>query len=127
MKDFLISGFIILFLMVTWGFFLHHAEEDSQKMIHTIRAEILPDMEAGQWDDVRRKLDTLNDTWHKFRKTALYFFHTETINGIDYSVASVLKYAQAEDLSNAAGELNSMIEQLSFLTGNEKLTLQNIL
>lgn len=109
-----------------WFVFLHYADTQSQDLIKEIREEILPDIQAGKWSAVQKKMDLLNEDWHKFRKVTLYLLHTETINSIDYGIARSIKYAEAEDDSNTAGELNAVIEQLSFLTDNQKLTLQNV-
>jgi hypothetical protein len=51
---------------------------------------------------------------------------TATINEIDYALARSIKFIQAEDISNSNGELNAVIEQFSFLTENQNLSLQNI-
>ena len=126
MKDFIAASLIMLLILGGWLIFLHYADTQSQSLVSEIRHEILPAIKDGSWTSVQSKMDTLNDDWHKFRKVTLYLLHTETINSIDYSIARALKYADAEDESNTAGELNAAIEQLSFLTDNQKLTLQNI-
>ena len=126
MKDLLASALIMVLILGGWLIFLHYADGQSQSLIKEIRHEILPEIKEGHWAAVQTKMDKLNDDWHKFRKITLYLLHTETINSIDYSIARSLKYAAAEDESNTAGELNAAIEQLSFLTDNQKLTLQNI-
>ena len=126
MKDLIIASLIIAVLLGGWILVLHGAERESQQLISSIQEDIIPLADAGNWKQANIQINKLNQDWHDFRKKALYFFHTETINTIDYSMARSLKYAEAEDDSNTAGELNSMIEQLSFLTGNEKLTLQNL-
>lgn len=69
----------------------------------------------------------LDDDWHKYKKTALLFLDTQTINEIDYSLARAEKYVKSEDVSNSSGELNSMIEQLTFLKQNDEVTFANIL
>lgn len=126
MKDLISASLILFILLGGWIFFLHHTEQESQKMIQSIENDILPQIEQQQWEQAQAELDKLNQNWHHFRSTALYFFHTETINTIDYSMARSMKYTSAEDESNAAGELNSMIEQLVFLTSSQKFTFQNI-
>ena len=126
MKDLITASLILFLLLGGWMIFLYYADLQGQNLIDSIKEDILPNIETGQWDSVQVQMKSLNERWHKFRGAALYFFHTETINTIDYSLARAMKYAAAEDNSNAAGELNSMIEQLSFLTANEKLTMRNL-
>ena len=126
MKNVIISSIVIAALLVSWMFFLFYAENECQQMIHSIEHDIIPSIESEQWKDAKDYLKKTNEKWHHFRKLGLYFFHTETINTIDYNLARALEYANAEDISNTAGELNSIAEQLSFLTENEKLSLQNI-
>ncbi|MGN0727451.1 MAG: DUF4363 family protein, partial [Anaerovoracaceae bacterium] len=58
---------------------------------------------------------------------ALLFLDTQTINEIDYSLARPMKYVKAEDVSNSAGELNAIIEQLTFLKKNDEVSAANIL
>ena len=126
MKDFIAASMIMILLLGGWLFFIHYADSQSQHLIKEIRQEILPGIQSGDWPSVQQKMKVLDDDWHKFRKITLYLLHTETINAIDYSIARSIKYSEAEDDSNTAGELNAAIEQLSFLTRNQRLTLQNI-
>ena len=126
MKD-LIAALLILFLVLgLWFVFLNYAESQTHQLITDIRQEILPLIYDENWPDVQVKTESLNEDWHKFRRTALCLLHTETINSIDLSIARTMKYAKAEDQSNTAGELNAAASQLSYLTENQKLTLQNL-
>lgn len=126
MKELIAAALIMTLIIGGWLLFLHYADEQSQHLTKEIRQKILPDIKNGSWAAVQKNMDILNEDWHRFRKITLYLLHSETINSIDYSVARAIKYAEAEDESNTSGELNVMIEQLSFLTSNQKLTLQNI-
>ena len=126
MRDFIAAAVMMALILGGWLIFLHYADSQSQQLTDEIRHEILPDIKNGDWPAVQQKMDRLNQDWHKFRKVTLYLLHTDTINSIDYSIARAVKYAEAEDDSNTAGELNATIEQLSFLISNQKLTLQNI-
>lgn len=126
MKELIAAALIMTLILGGWLLFLHYADEQSQHLTKEIRQKILPDIKNGSWAAVQKNMDILNEDWHRFRKITLYLLHSETINSIDYSVARAIKYAEAEDESNTSGELNVMIEQLSFLTSNQKLTLQNI-
>ena len=126
MKELIAAALIMTLILGGWIIFLHYAEDQSQHLTKKIRQEILPDIKNGSWAAVQKNMDVLNEDWHRFRKITLYLLHSETINSIDYSMARAVKYAEAEDESNTSGELNVIIEQLSFLTSNQKLTLQNI-
>lgn len=126
MKD-LIAALLILFLVLgLWFIFLHYAESQTHQLITDIRQEILPLIHDENWAEVQAKTESLNEDWHKFRRAALCLLHTETINSIDLSIARTMKYAEAEDQSNTAGELNAAASQLTYLTENQKLTLQNL-
>ena len=50
-----------------------------------------------------------------------YFYHRITQNG-----KRTEKYVKAEDVSNSSGELNAMIEQLTFLCSNDEVNWGNI-
>ena len=60
------------------------------------------------------------------RKEGCFFLDTQTINEIDYSMAKSVKYVNAEDVSNASGELSAMLEQLTFLCSNDEVNWGNV-
>ena len=126
MRELIASSLIMILVLGGWLVFLHYADLQSQNMTSEIHQSLLPLIEAEDWQAVEIKLQNLNQDWHEFRKFALYFLHTDTINDIDYSIARSMEYAKAHDASNTGGELNAAAEQLSFLTENQKLTLKNI-
>ena len=71
-------------------------------------------------------MEQLNKDWHQYKKAALFFLDTETINEVDSSLTKAIKYVKARDISNSSGELNAMVEQLTFLSSNDKISWQNI-
>ena len=92
-----------------------------------LKKEIIPAVEAEQWEESKQLMKELDKDWHKYKKVALLFLDTQTVNEIDYSLARAIKYVKAEDVSNSSGELNSMIEQLTFLKKNDEVSASNIL
>ena len=80
----------------------------------------------AQWDEAYKKVQVLSDDWHAYKKTAIFFLDTQTINDIDYAMAKSVKYVKAEDVSNASGELFAMVEQLTFLCSNDEVNWGNV-
>ena len=63
---------------------------------------------------------------NRYKKKAVFFLDTQTINEIDYSMAKSVKYVKAKDVSNASGELSAMLEQLTFLCSNDEVNWGNV-
>ncbi|MGN1143057.1 MAG: DUF4363 family protein [Anaerovoracaceae bacterium] len=126
MRDLLIATLTILLLIGGWLTFIHYADSQSKNFQKEIEKKILPEITVGNWEEAESRLDRLNKGWHKFRKISLFFLDTHTINEIDFGLAKSIEYAHAQDVSNSTGELAAMVEQLSFLTENESLSLQNV-
>lgn len=87
MRDLLIATLTILLLIGGWLTFIHYADSQSKNFQKEIEKKILPEITAGNWEEVERKLDRLNKGWHKFRKISLFFLDTHTINEIDFGLA----------------------------------------
>lgn len=126
MKDLIVSTLILFLIAGGWTAFLSYAESQTSSYIVDIETQILPAVEAEDWTNSTQMLETFRQDWHRFRKTALCFLDTETISDIDYGLARAIKFTSAGDAGSAAGELNSMAEQLSLLMENQKISLQNI-
>lgn len=126
MKDLLIAFLTILLLIGGWLTFIHYAESQSKNFQEDIEKKIIPGIAAENWDETDKRLNRLDKDWHEFRKISLFFLDTHTINEIDFGLAKSIEYAHAQDVSNSTGELAAMVEQLSFLTENESLSLQNV-
>ncbi|MCI8609375.1 MAG: DUF4363 family protein [Firmicutes bacterium] len=126
MKDLLAATLAVVLLIGSWLAFFQYSESQLEGFNHKIQSDILPAIEEESWDQSIDLLKELNQDWHKYRKISLFFLNTDAINEIDYSLAKSIKYAQAEDVSNSTGELNAMIEQIKFLIGNDRVTLDNI-
>lgn len=126
MKQLVISIVITIFLLGGWLLFFIYAENTIDDYTQYIKYSLLPTIESDSWDIGMSKMSFLENQWHDFRKIALFFLDTETLNEIDYSIARASKYIKSEDISNSSGELNAIIEQLTFLSQNEKLNLNNI-
>ena len=126
MKDLLIATLSILLLIGGWLTFIHYADSQSQNFQKEIKYTIIPEITAENWEKVYNQLKRLDKDWHHFRKISLFFLDTHTINEIDFGLAKSIEYARAQDVSNSTGELSAMVEQLSFLTENESISLQNV-
>ena len=127
MKNLIISIAAVALLIGTWLVFFNYSSDNINSYTHSIKKEILPAVEDQRWEESKDLMKSLNKDWNKKKKTALLFLDTRTVNEIDYSLARAIKYVEAEDVSNASGELNSIIEQLSFLKKNDEVSAANIL
>ena len=126
MKDLLIAALTIVLLIGGWLSFIHYADSQSKGFQKEIEKKIIPEITAENWKVTEKRLERLDEDWHKFRKISLFFLDTHTINEIDFGLAKSIEYAHAQDISNSTGELAAMVEQLSFLTENKSLSLQNV-
>ena len=127
MRDLIISIVAVALLIGTWLVFFDYSSDNIDSYTYTIKKEILPAVEAEQWEESKQLIKSLNKDWHKYKKVALLFLDTQTVNEIDYTLARSIKYVKAEDVSNSSGELHAMIEQLKFLKKNDEVSAANIL
>lgn len=127
MRDLIVSAIAVSALIAVWLLFSAYSDSRIESFTHTIEAEILPMVEEENWPESNKQISALNESWHRYKKTALLFLDTESINEIDYSLAKSLKYIAACDLSNSSGELLVLHEQFIYLSTNEKISLANIL
>lgn len=127
MRALVISIVAVVLLICIWFVFFDYSGDLIHSYINEIEDEIIPAIESGEWDKSYQLMKDLNKEWHKFKKVAILFLDTETINEIDYTLAKSVKYVKCKDDSNSTGELNSMIEQLTFLHKNDEMNVGNIL
>lgn len=127
MRSFFISILCLLMLIGTWVTYSNYSDENIYNFIDTIEYSILIDVEAGNWDQATSKFEKFEDDWHSYKKLASYFFSTDKINDVEYSLARTKYYLQSKEYSNTSGELSCLKEQLRLLHENELLTLQNLL
>lgn len=126
MKDLIVSICAVAVLIGGWLIFAHASQAQIDDLNDRIREEIIPSVESAQWDEAYQKVQVLSDDWHAYKKTAIFFLDTQTINDIDYAMAKSVKYVKAEDVSNASGELFAMVEQLTFLCSNDEVNWGNV-
>lgn len=127
MRDLIISIIAVALLIGTWLIFFDYSSDNIDSYTYSLKKEIIPAVEAEQWEESKQLMKNLDKDWHKYKKVALLFLDTQTVNEIDYTLARAIKYVKAEDVSNSSGELNSMIEQLTFLKKNDEVSASNIL
>ena len=126
MKDFIVSICAVAVLIGGWLIFAQNSQEQIDGFTAAIREDIIPAVESEQWDSAFNDVQHLSEKWHEYKKRAVFFLDTHTINEIDYSMAKSVKYVKAEDVSNASGELFAMVEQLTFLCSNDEVTWGNV-
>lgn len=126
MKNVIVSVCAVALLIGGWLVFAHYSQEKIDGFNQFIKDDIITAVEASDWQNSNKKMKKLNKDWHKYKKVAIFFLDTQTINEIDYSMAKSVKYVKAEDVSNSSGELNAMGEQLAFLCTNDEVNWGNI-
>lgn len=127
MRDLIISAAIMMVLIGSWLIFDNYSEKQLVDFSSSIIEEIIPAVEAGDWDESLFMISDFSDRWHEYRKKALLFLETEEVNEIDYCLAKSEKYIKAEDVSNSSGELNSLAEQIIFMYEKQDINAANIL
>ena len=127
MRDLIISAAIMMVLIGSWLIFDNYSEKQLVDFSSSIIEEIIPAVEAGDWDESLSMISDFSDRWHEYRKKALLFLETEEVNEIDYCLAKSEKYIKAEDVSNSSGELNSLAEQIIFMNEKQDINAANIL
>lgn len=127
MRDLIISAAIMIVLIGSWLIFDNYSEKQLVDFSSSITEEIIPAVEAGDWDESLSMISGFSDRWHEYRKKALLFLETEEVNEIDYCLAKSEKYIKAEDVSNSSGELNSLAEQIIFMYEKQDINAANIL
>ena len=126
MKNLIAAVCSVALLIGGWLIFAHYSQQQIDGFTHFIEEDILPAVETSDWKSSNRQMEKLNKDLHIYRRKAVFFLDTHTINEIDYSMAKSIKYVKAEDVSNSSGELNSMIEQLTFLCSNDEVSWGNV-
>lgn len=126
MKNLIIAFCSLAVMIGGWLIFVSYSEAQINAFTSAIEDEIIPAVESSEWQLSMQQISLLDEAWHMYKNKAIYFLDTDTINEIDYSLAKSIKYIKAEDVSNSSGELNAMIEQLTFLCKNDELILGNI-
>lgn len=126
MKNLISAICAVSILIGAWLIFANYSERQIDSFRASIETAIIPAAEAEDWKSSSESISELDRAWHIYKKKAIFFLDTDAINEIDYSLAKAVKYVKAEDVSNSSGELNAMLEQLSFLCQNDELNWGNI-
>lgn len=127
MKDLVVSFLIIAFLVGGWLIFDSYSHQLTTNLSQDLSENIIPLTEAENWQDAANLYDKFEKNWDDYKKVSLCFLENNQISELDLCIARAEKYIEAEDVSNAAGELCSIAKQLSLLDQREKVTLSNIL
>ncbi len=127
MRNFLISAVCLALLIGVWGIFDFYSNGKIEGYQTQIDNTVISAVEAGRWDEAASAFSLFSDDWRGYRKAASFFLDTQDLNEADCTIEKTAYYIQAEDLSNASGELASLKDQLLFLHYNETLSAGNIL
>lgn len=127
MKRLSISFITMFVLIVIWSSFFSYSHQTLDSLSAAIDTRVLPAVESESWDESAAELENALNQWNDYRDKALFILDNERINQIDECFSRSSKYILAEDISNAAGELDALSDKLLLITENEQLSLQNIL
>ncbi|MGC2874129.1 DUF4363 family protein [Ihubacter sp. mB4P-1] len=127
MRSLWISILSLAILISIWGVFFHSSHQQLTEMTQHCQGFIMEAVEQEDWEKANTAFSQEYQRWHEYRRIALFFLDTQSINETDQTFAKTLKYIKAEDRSNSSGELLSLTEQLKTLHENESITWQNIL
>ena len=124
----LITSFLVLAILIgCWICFYHYSDNALHKMVAACEEDIMPAIEAGNWDTAYADFEKQYKAWHQYQKAALFMLETDKINETDTTFAKTRMYIKAKDLSNSSGELLALKESLLLLHKNEGISLSNIL
>ncbi|MBQ9961526.1 MAG: DUF4363 family protein [Firmicutes bacterium] len=126
MRDLITASFIVVILIGCWLFFDSYSEKEVNELAYTITEEIIPSIEAEAWEQGNEQLKVAESKWDSYKTIAHLFLCASELNEIDYGMAKVIEYAEAEDVSNTSGELSALAQQLIILNSHEKITPENI-
>jgi hypothetical protein len=127
MKSLLIASAVVIVMIGGWLIFNNYSNNAVEDLIDCIQEEIIPEVEAENWEKSKKLMSKLKDDWHKYKEPALLFLNTDELCQIDYSIARAEKYIDAEDISNSSGELNSIAEEMRFIISKEHINVENVL
>lgn len=127
MRSLIVSFFVLLPLIGCWICFYQYSDQALHQIVSACEEQVMPAIEAEEWDKAYNHFQKQYKAWHKYQKTALFMLETDKINETDTTFAKTLMYIKAKDLSNSSGELLSLKESLKLLHKNEGLSLSNIL
>ncbi|MEG1725210.1 MAG: DUF4363 family protein [Anaerovoracaceae bacterium] len=126
MKSLIISVLSLSILITIWCVFYNYSDDYLHSTVNDIDNSVMIHVEDKQWKKASKEINNMEKGWHKYKRTASFFLDTESLNETDYSFAKCNKYIKAKDVSNSAGEVNCLKEQLLFLHKNESLIWSNI-
>ena len=127
MRSLIASLLVLVFLVGCWFCFYRYSDKELHQLVNTCEKEVMPAIEAGEWDHAYNTFQKQYTNWHRYKKWALFMLETEKINDTDANFAKTLMYIKAKDLSNSSGELLALKESIKVLHENESIALSNIL
>ena len=126
MRALIISIISMAVIIAGWSIFVGYSDKNIHGLMDSIEDDIMVSVYAEDWDKAEDQFSDMSGKGHKQKEVYSFFFNTIDINETDYAIARAKDYIRAKDLSQAAGELNCIREQLKFLHFNELITLDNV-
>lgn len=126
MRSLIVSTLCVLAIFIAWMFFSNFADETLHELMSMTEDDLIVSVVAEDWEKSEDNMELFSDKWHEYKTIYSFFLNAADINNTDYSIARCTQYIKAEDISNSAGELACVKEQLKFLHLKETLRLENI-
>ncbi|MEG1931308.1 MAG: DUF4363 family protein [Anaerovorax sp.] len=126
MRSLVASSLCVLLIFAAWITFSNFADQTLHQLMTLTDDQLLTTVVAEDWTEAKTNMDHFTEKWHDYKVIYSFFLNTEDINNTDYAIARSTQYIKAQDVSNAAGELACIKEQLKFLHLKETLSLENI-
>ncbi|MDO4545327.1 MAG: DUF4363 family protein [Bacillota bacterium] len=127
MRDLIISILCMVILIIPWTIYDNYSSKTIDTYKSSIQEQIIPAIEADDWDRAEKNFSQIEDDWKKYQKTSAFFIDTQSINEVDSIISKVHYYISLHDASNAAGEAAYLKNSFDLLHENESPSLGNIL
>lgn len=126
MRSLITASLCVVLIFAAWTVFSDFADDTLHDLMNQTEEEIMVSVIKEDWGKAETEMEKLTEKWHSYKIVYSYFLNAEDINNTDYSIARCTQYIRAEDVSNSAGELACVKEQLKYLHLRETIRLENI-
>ena len=92
MRDLVVSAAIVAFLIGGWLIFDSYSDHKVGQMSDFIISDIIPQVEAENWEESRKMMTSLEESWRDYKSRALFFLNNEELSEIEYCMIKAEKY-----------------------------------
>ncbi|MDD2217905.1 MAG: DUF4363 family protein [Eubacteriales bacterium] len=126
MKSLLISVLCLTIVVGICVVYDNYSESEIASYRNIIEDKILPAVEQEDWDKAIEEFEAMESKWDSYREKASFFYNTNRINDIAFTLVRTKGYIKASDVSNSSGELQCLSTQMDLLQKNESFIKENI-